>query len=132
MGSEYHIDHISDSSLLSVSRISSHQQVFIVKTRKRLFAVLNYENTTKGKISSVELLYITMSIGVCLAITLLKISIRDIIDFNGAVAGCIFVYFIPAALHLKCLYFSKGKVPIGSHVKEKNEAEKEKYVVMVE
>lgn len=79
-----------------------------------------------------ELLYIALSIGVCLAITLLKISIRDIIDFNGAVAGCIFVYFIPAALHLKCLYFSKGKVPIGSRIKERNAAEKEKYVVMVE
>lgn len=120
MGSEHHIDHISASSLLSVSIVSSHQQVFIVKTRKRLFGVLNYENTTKGKISTIELLYVALSIGVCLAITLLKISIRDIIDFNGAVAGCIFVYFIPAALHLKCLYFSKGKVPIGTHIKEKN------------
>ena len=97
-----------------------------------MFGVLNYENTPKGKISTMELLYIALSIGVCLAITLLKISIRDIIDFNGAVAGCIFVYFIPAALHLKCLYFSKGKVPIGSRIKERNAAEKEKYVVMVE
>lgn len=114
MVSEHDIDHLSASPLLSVSLISSHQQVFIVPTRKRLFGVLNYESTPKGNISIIELFYIALSIGVCLAITLLKISIRDIIDFNGAVAGCIFVYFIPAALHLKCLYFSKGKVPIGS------------------
>jgi hypothetical protein len=43
---------------------------------------------------------------------MLRISIRDIIDFNGAVVGVIFVYFIPTALHIKCLYFGKGKVPI--------------------
>jgi hypothetical protein len=45
-------------------------------------------------------------------IALLKLSIRDIIDLNGALVGCLFVYMIPAALHIRCLYYGKGKIPI--------------------
>ena len=45
-------------------------------------------------------------------IRILGVPLKDIIDFNGAVVGFFFIYFIPAALHVKCLYFSKDKVPV--------------------
>jgi len=45
-------------------------------------------------------------------IGLLEVSIDDIIDINGAVIGFFFIYFLPAVLHVKCLYFSKGKIPL--------------------
>jgi len=51
-------------------------------------------------------------VGVCLTIGLLQVSITDIIDINGAVIGFFFIYFLPAGLHIKCLYFSKGKLPV--------------------
>jgi hypothetical protein len=44
-------------------------------------------------------------------------SIRDIIDLNGAFIGCFIAYIIPAALHIRCLYYSKNKVPVGSKAK---------------
>ena len=51
-------------------------------------------------------------VGICFLIGLFQVNIGDIIDINGAVIGFIFIYFIPALLHIKCLYFSKGKRPV--------------------
>ena len=34
-----------------------------------------------------------------------QISIREIIDLNGAILGFFFIYFFPLALHFKCKYF---------------------------
>lgn len=51
-------------------------------------------------------------IGVCFIIGYFKINVNDIISINGAVIGFFFIYFLPAILHLKCVYFSKGKRPI--------------------
>ena len=45
-------------------------------------------------------------------ITMMKMSIREIIDLNGAFIGCIFAYLIPAAMHIRCLYFNKNRVAI--------------------
>ena len=39
---------------------------------------------------------------------------REIIDINGAVLGFIFIYLIPCVIHIKCMYFSRGKVPLGA------------------
>lgn len=47
-----------------------------------------------------------------MAVGLIQVNISDIIDINGAVIGFFFIYLIPAVLHLKCLYFSKGKRPM--------------------
>lgn len=60
----------------------------------------------------VEVIYFALAVGVCLLIGLLKISITDIININGAVIGFFFIYFLPALLHIKCMYFSKGKRPV--------------------
>jgi hypothetical protein len=49
---------------------------------------------------------------------------RDIIDINGAVLGFIFIYLIPCCIHIKCMYFSPGKVPLGSLDKKIREIEK--------
>ena len=56
-----------------------------------------------------ELVYTIASIGLCLIIGILGVNIDVIIDINGAVLGFCFVYFLPSLLHIKCLYFSKGK-----------------------
>ena len=58
------------------------------------------------------MIYFAVAVGICLLIGLLKISITDIININGAVIGFFFIYFLPAVLHIKCMYFSKGKRPI--------------------
>ena len=50
-------------------------------------------------------------IGICLIIGVFKVSITDIININGSVIGFLFIYFMPALLHVKCMYFSKGKRP---------------------
>lgn len=64
-----------------------------------------------------------------MTITLLKMSIREIIDLNGAFIGCLFVYILPATMHIRCLYFNKNRVAIGEKEKSKEE---HKYDVMVE
>jgi hypothetical protein len=112
LGGKHHRTHLSHASLFSLPLVSAHQQVPISTLRKRLFGVFDFANTPKGKISVQELIYITVAIMVCLMIALLKLSIRDIIDLNGALVGCLFVYMIPAALHIRCLYYGKGKIPI--------------------
>ena len=53
----------------------------------------------------------------------LQVDVDDIIDFNGAVIGFFFIYFIPASLHIKCLYFSKGKRPLPAETIEQLERE---------
>jgi len=57
-----------------------------------------------------EVVYIAIMVGICFLIGLFQVNIGDLVDINGAVI--IFIYFIPALLHIKCLYFSKGKRPL--------------------
>lgn len=51
-------------------------------------------------------------VGICFLVGFFRIDIDDIININGAVIGFFFIYLIPAVLHIKCLYFSKGKQPL--------------------
>lgn len=84
--------------------------------RKRLFGVLNYRNTPKKMFNIQEIVYIGLSVAACLTIRLMNMSIREIIDLNGAFIGCLFVYILPAALHIRCLFFNKNKVPLGKQI----------------
>jgi hypothetical protein len=59
-----------------------------------------------------EIIYMAIAVGVCFVIGVLNVSVTDIIDINGAVIGFFFIYLMPAMLHIKCMYFSKGKRPI--------------------
>ncbi len=77
-----------------------------------MFGILGYSNTSRGRFNAQEVIYIVVSIGACLMITMMKMSIREIIDLNGAFIGCIFAYLIPAAMHIRCLYFNKNRVAI--------------------
>lgn len=43
-------------------------------------------------------------------IRLLGVNIDTIISINGSIVGFFNIYFFPAILHVKCLYFSKNKV----------------------
>ena len=63
-------------------------------------------------------------VGSCFLIGLFEVDINDIIDINGSVVGFFFIYLIPAVLHIKCLYFSKGKryLPEPELVSEKDDS----------
>ena len=52
-----------------------------------------------------------------------KVNINDIIDINGSVIGFFFIYFLPALLHFKCMYFPKGKRPIPPKLETTEEEE---------
>lgn len=56
-----------------------------------------------------EVIYIVIAIMIAFVLTILNLDIDIIIDLNGAVLGFCFVYFLPSLLHIKCLYFPKGK-----------------------
>ncbi len=77
-----------------------------------MFGVLNLKESEKGSIKVTEIVYFLLMIGICFVIGYFRVDIDYIIDLNGGVLGFFFIYFIPAALHVKCLYFSKGKRPI--------------------
>lgn len=56
-----------------------------------------------------EIIYITLAVVLSLIIGILNVNIDIIIELNGAVLGFCFIYFLPSILHIKCLYFPKGK-----------------------
>lgn len=43
-------------------------------------------------------------ISFCLAMALIKISLRELVEFNGAVIGFFFIYLFPSAIHFKCVF----------------------------
>lgn len=55
------------------------------------------------------MVYIFGMVGICLVFSIFRIKINIIIDINGSVLGFCFIYLLPTLLHIKCLYFSKGK-----------------------
>ena len=59
-----------------------------------------------------EIIYIAVMVGICFLIGLFQVELGDLIDINGAVIGFFFIYFIPVLIHIKCLYFPKGKLPL--------------------
>jgi hypothetical protein len=61
------------------------------------------------RINLPELIYIVLLVVVCLVLAIERVNIDVIIDINGAVLGFCFVYFLPSCLHIKCVYFSRGK-----------------------
>lgn len=63
----------------------------------------------RKKINIPEIIYIAAAIGISFLLTIFNLNIDVIIDINGAVMGFCFVYFLPSILHIKCLYFPKGK-----------------------
>lgn len=52
-------------------------------------------------------MYITFIISLCLGFALFRISLRELIEFNGAVLGFFFIYFFPVVIHFKCVYMKK-------------------------
>jgi hypothetical protein len=83
-----------------------------------MFGVIGVKESHVGHVNSAEVIYIAAAVGVCFLMGLLNVSITDIIDINGAVIGFFFIYFLPAMLHIKCMYFSKGKLPLPLPQKE--------------
>lgn len=77
-----------------------------------MFGVIGFPESERGKVTVPEIIYISLVIGACFLIGFFEVNIGSIIDINGSVIGFLFIYFIPAFLHIKCLYFSKGKRPL--------------------
>ena len=71
-------------------------------------------------------MFIFSLVGVCFfLVSIVKIKIDTIIDINGAVLGFCFIYLIPSLLHIRCVYFPKGKKLLQPH-EERNELNEEK------
>ena len=62
-------------------------------------------------IDSIEISFFVLVLLVATAISIKNINIKYLITFNATVFCTVFAYFIPAFLHLKCAYFSRGKTP---------------------
>lgn len=62
---------------------------------------------------------------------LLKVSLRELVEFNGAVIGFFFIYLFPSAIHFKCLYM-KHSHQEETHKENEENKEQEKYVEMIE
>lgn len=77
-----------------------------------MFHVFQISESERGKVHIGEIIYFLLIIGLCFTVGILEVNISDIIDINGAVVGFLFIYLLPAVLHIKCLYFSKGKRPL--------------------
>ena len=74
-----------------------------------MFNIVGLEESERGKVRLSEVVYVVLVVGVCLVVGIVDVDVSDIIDINGAVIAFFFIYLIPAVLHLKCLYFSRGK-----------------------
>ena len=57
---------------------------------------------------------------------LMRTSLRELIDLNGAVLGFFFIYFFPVIIHFKCCFSKKEKLL------EKKPEEDKNYVEMIE
>ncbi len=77
-----------------------------------MFGIFKLKESEKGKVTIPEIVYVILVIGVCFIIGYFQVNISDLITINGGVIGFFFIYFIPAVLHIKCLYFPKGKRPV--------------------
>lgn len=115
MGSEHRVGHLPDPPLFGLPGVHPHQQVLLGLIRRRIFHIFKIPESERGKITISEILYFLLVVGVCFIVGIFKVNIDDIIDINGAVIGFLFIYLIPAVLHIKCLYFSKGKQHLHLH-----------------
>ena len=94
--------------------------------RKRFFSIFRLKETGARQINIKELIFIISLVGICFfLVSIVKIKIDTIIDINGAVLGFCFIYLIPSLLHIRCVYFSKGKKLL-QPPEERNELNEEK------
>ena len=77
-----------------------------------MFGLIGLEESEPNKVYVSEVIYVSLIVGICFTVNYFRTNISDIIDINGAVVGFFFIYLIPAVLHIKCLYFSRGKRPL--------------------
>ena len=78
-------------------------------SRTRLFSIFNLPESHRKDVNAPEVIYVIIAVGGALTVGVLGFSIEKLIDINGAVIGFFFIYLFPAILHIKCMYFSKGK-----------------------
>jgi len=109
LGSKNYLRYLSRSFIFSFSIIFINKQVCCLLSRKRFFGVFQLSETVGRTVNIAELVYIVIFIAICLIVAIFQVNINDIISINGAVIGFLFIYFMPALLHVKCLYFSHGK-----------------------
>lgn len=76
--------------------------------KKRFFSVLSFcgvkETKEKEIFNVAETGFIVIVLALTIGVYFAGVSIDSLIEINGAVIGFFFIYFIPAAMHFKCLY----------------------------
>ena len=79
-------------------------QVRVPPLRRRFFGLVGVStNLVK------EIAFVSAVVAICTLLNISQLDIQVIIDLNGAVLSFCFIYLIPTILHIKCMYFSKGK-----------------------
>ena len=109
MGGQCHRGHLLGTFVFGLSLVLADRKVHLITHRKRFFSVFDSKESEVGSINRQEVVYIIVILFICLGISLLRISLRQIIELNGAVLGFFFIYFIPVAIHFKCTYMKKDR-----------------------
>jgi hypothetical protein len=130
LAGQRHRNNLSSASLLSLALVSAYLKVDSATYRKRFFSIFRIRESEVGKVNRFEVIYIVAVLGFALGMALLRISLREIIELNGAVLGFFFIYFFPVLIHFKCCYMK----PHGllEERKEEDGHGQEKYVEMIE
>ena len=78
--------------------------------RRRFFSIFGLKESEIGRINKTEIIYALGVLGFCLGMALMRTSLRELIDLNGAVLGFFFIYFFPAIVHFQCCFAKKDKL----------------------
>ena len=71
--------------------------------------MFSLQESKQGQILKIQEAFLAFFvIAICFTVYMVGVSIDNLIEINGAVIGFFFIYFLPALLHMKCLYFCTG------------------------
>lgn len=56
-------------------------------------------------------MYIVVAVGICVGVNFSGLSLKIILAINGTVFGFLFIYFLPVALHVKCVFYTSSGSP---------------------
>lgn len=75
-----------------------------------LKTMFNIKNSREGEFFTIpEIVFVVVVIGLGLGLYFANVTLQSVIEINGAVIGFFFIYFFPALMQFKCLYFTKPK-----------------------
>ena len=65
-----------------------------------------WTESAHGEVKATEVAYYCAIMSLVLLCGVARLPLNTIISLNGAVLSFIFIYVLPCAMHVKCLYFS--------------------------